>query len=105
MRSALARKVHWTEEEYISVEEGSAIKHEYFDEALEVLSELIATRALLARLGADLKTVARRTPVIGVVTKTDLALAFDNLTYRLTLRLGSMIGIGIAALFVLQCFH
>jgi hypothetical protein len=40
-----------------------------------------------------------------VVTKTDLALALDNLTYTLTLRLGSMIGIGIAALFVLQCFH
>ena len=29
---------------------------------LEVLTELIATRALLARLGADLKTVARRAP-------------------------------------------
>lgn len=40
-----------------------------------------------------------------VVTKTDLALALDNLTYTLTLRLGSMIGVGIAALFVLQCFH
>jgi hypothetical protein len=40
-----------------------------------------------------------------VVTKTDPALALDNLTYRLTLRLGSMIGIGIAALFVLQCSH
>jgi hypothetical protein len=34
-----------------------AVKRE---ELLEVLAELIATRALLARLGADLKTVARR---------------------------------------------
>jgi hypothetical protein len=32
------------------------------EELLEVLTELIATRALLARLGADLKTVARRAP-------------------------------------------
>lgn len=29
---------------------------------LEILDELVATRALLARLGADLKTVARRAP-------------------------------------------
>jgi hypothetical protein len=32
------------------------------EELLEVLTELIATRAVLARLGADLKTVARRAP-------------------------------------------
>lgn len=31
MSRALARNVHWTEEEYLSIEEGSAIKHEYFD--------------------------------------------------------------------------
>ena len=36
-----------------------AVKRE---EWLEVLTEFIATRALLARLGADLKTVARRAP-------------------------------------------
>ncbi len=29
---------------------------------LEILDELVATRALLARLGGDLKTVARRAP-------------------------------------------
>jgi hypothetical protein len=40
-----------------------------------------------------------------LVTKTDLALALDNLTYRLTIRLGSMIGAGIAALALLQRFH
>jgi hypothetical protein len=39
-----------------------------------------------------------------VVTKVDLALALDNLTYRLTLRLGSIIGAGVAALVVLQLF-
>jgi hypothetical protein len=37
-----------------------------------------------------------------VVTKSDLALALDNLTCRLTIRLGGMIGAGIAALAVLQ---
>lgn len=31
MTGAVARNVHWTEEEYITVEAGSAIKHEYFD--------------------------------------------------------------------------
>jgi hypothetical protein len=40
-----------------------------------------------------------------LVTKTDLALALDNLTYRLPIRLGSMIGAGIAALGLLQRFH
>ncbi|MEP6659152.1 MAG: hypothetical protein ABJD24_04460 [Acidimicrobiales bacterium] len=35
----------------------AAIKRE---ELLEILDEITATRALLARLGADLKTVARR---------------------------------------------
>jgi hypothetical protein len=37
-----------------------------------------------------------------VVTKSDLALALDNVTYRLTIRLGGMIGAGIAALAILQ---
>lgn len=36
-----------------------AVKRE---ELLAVLEEFIATRALLARLGADLKTIARRAP-------------------------------------------
>jgi hypothetical protein len=40
-----------------------------------------------------------------LVTKTDLALALDNLTYRLTIRLGSMIVAGVAALAVLQRIH
>ena len=40
-----------------------------------------------------------------LVTKADLALAFDNLKSGLTIRLGSMIGVGIAALVVLQRFH
>jgi hypothetical protein len=40
-----------------------------------------------------------------LVTKADLALALENQTHRLTIRLGSMIGAGIAALIVLQCFH
>jgi hypothetical protein len=32
------------------------------EELLELLEELTATRALLARLGADRKTIARRAP-------------------------------------------
>ncbi len=32
------------------------------EELLELLEELTGTRALLARLGSDLKTVARRAP-------------------------------------------
>ena len=40
-----------------------------------------------------------------LVTKTDMALALDNLTYRLTIRLGSMIAAGIAALAVLERLH
>lgn len=41
----------------------------------------------------------------GLVTKADLVLALDNLKSGLTIRLGSMIGAGIAAMAVLQCFH
>jgi hypothetical protein len=40
-----------------------------------------------------------------LVTKADLALALDNLRSGLTMRLGSMIGAGIAVLAVLQCLH
>jgi hypothetical protein len=40
-----------------------------------------------------------------VVTKADLALALENFQLGLTIRLGIMIGAGIAALLVLQCFH
>ena len=32
------------------------------EDLLDVLTELLATRALLARLGADLKAIARRAP-------------------------------------------
>ena len=39
-----------------------------------------------------------------LVTKADLALALDNLTYRLTIRLGIMIGAGLAALALLHRF-
>jgi hypothetical protein len=40
-----------------------------------------------------------------VVTKADLAIALDNFESSLTIRLGNMIGAGIVALVVLQCFH
>jgi hypothetical protein len=40
-----------------------------------------------------------------VVTKADLAIALDNFEASLTIRLGNMIGAGIVALVVLQCFH
>jgi hypothetical protein len=39
------------------------------------------------------------------LTKADLKLAFDNFRSGLTIRLCSMIGVGIAALAVLQCLH
>jgi hypothetical protein len=59
---------------------------------------------------------ARRTPAAAVeiardlvmnelVTKTDLALALESQTYRLTIRLGSMIVVGIAALAILELVH
>lgn len=40
-----------------------------------------------------------------LVTKAGLVLALDNLKSGLTIRLGSMIVAGIAAMAVLQCFH
>ena len=40
-----------------------------------------------------------------LVTKADLALALENQTYRLTIRLGSMIVAGVATLAVLQLVH
>jgi hypothetical protein len=39
-----------------------------------------------------------------LVTKADLALALDNFKSGLTIRLGSMLGAGIAALALLQRF-
>jgi len=40
-----------------------------------------------------------------LITKNDLVLALDDLTSKLTIRLGSMIVAGMAALAGLQCFH
>jgi hypothetical protein len=37
-----------------------------------------------------------------LLTKTDLIRALDNMTYRLTIRLGCMIAAGVAALMILQ---
>ena len=60
----------------------------------------------VARGQADAHAEAARNFVMNeLVTKTDMALALDNLTYRLTIRLGSMIAAGIAALAVLERLH
>jgi hypothetical protein len=40
-----------------------------------------------------------------LVTKSDLTLALDSMTLSLTIRLGSMIAAGVAALAVLQRIH
>jgi hypothetical protein len=40
-----------------------------------------------------------------IVTKTDLVLALENMTNRLTIRFGCMVMVGIAALAVLQLIH
>jgi hypothetical protein len=40
-----------------------------------------------------------------LVTKADLALALENQTYKLTMRLGSIIMAGIVALAALGRFH
>lgn len=39
------------------------------------------------------------------VTKTDLALALDNLKSSMTIRLGSIVAAGVAALAILQRIH
>jgi hypothetical protein len=55
---------------------------------------------------ADAHAEAARDFVMNeLVTKADMALALDNLKLGLTIRLGSMIGAGIATLAVLQHFH
>jgi hypothetical protein len=37
-----------------------------------------------------------------LVTKSDLALALENVTYSLTIRLGSMMAVGLAAFLAVQ---
>jgi hypothetical protein len=55
---------------------------------------------------ADAHAEAARNFIMNeLVTKSDLALALENVTSALTIRLGGMIAAGIAALAVLQRFH
>lgn len=60
----------------------------------------------VARREADAHAEAAREFVMNeLVTKADLALSLDNLKSAMTIRLGSIIVAGIAALAVLQRLH
>ncbi|MCC8963747.1 hypothetical protein H8A95_15865 [Bradyrhizobium sp. Pear76] len=60
----------------------------------------------VARREADAHAEAAREFVMNeLVTKADLALALDNLKSSMTIRLGSIVAAGVAALAILQRVH